>query len=109
MKLFSQGLFFLVSLSFLQGCDQADVTEKNIAEADVVKAPVLVGAALYNSDKAPDSHLYDLPTKVVDDPMTAVVRGTGIVLEDISALKEVLISIQHDFFDREFFKKTIFY
>ena len=36
-----------------------------------------------------------MPTKVVDDPMTAVVRGTGIVLEDINALKEVLISIQH--------------
>lgn len=37
-----------------------------------------------------------MPTKVVDDPMTAVVRGTGIVLEDINALKEVLISVQHE-------------
>ena len=37
-----------------------------------------------------------MPAKVVDDPMTAVVRGTGIVLEDINALKEVLISVQHE-------------
>ncbi len=37
-----------------------------------------------------------MPAKVVDDPMTAVVRGTGIVLENINALKEVLISVQHE-------------
>jgi rod shape-determining protein MreB len=32
-----------------------------------------------------------IPTRVADDPITAVARGTGIVLEDIDALKEVLV------------------
>ncbi len=33
----------------------------------------------------------EMPVKVVDDPLTAVVRGTGIVLEDIDELRSVLI------------------
>jgi len=33
----------------------------------------------------------NLPINVVDYPLTAVVRGTGIVLEDISAYKKVLM------------------
>lgn len=32
-----------------------------------------------------------IPVKRVDDPLTAVVRGTGIVLDDMDTLKEVLI------------------
>lgn len=72
MKLFSQGLFFLVFVSFLQGCDQSNVTEKKVVADDVAKAPVLTGEALYNSDKAPNSHLYDLPTKVVDGVWSAI-------------------------------------
>jgi len=35
-----------------------------------------------------------IPTKIVDDPLTAVVRGTGIVLEDIDKLREVLVSTE---------------
>lgn len=61
MKSFSQGLFFLVLLSFLQVCNLSNAAEKK-----------LVGAALYNSDKAPYSHLYDLPTKVVDGVWSAI-------------------------------------
>lgn len=34
-------------------------------------------------------------THVTDDPLTAVVRGTGIVLEDIEALQEVLLPSVH--------------
>jgi actin-like ATPase involved in cell morphogenesis len=33
-----------------------------------------------------------MPTKVADDPLTAVVMGTGMVLEDLDKLKDVLIS-----------------
>lgn len=33
-----------------------------------------------------------IPVKVPEDPMTAVVRGCGIVLENLSNLKEVLVS-----------------
>src|SRR3989344_6082747 len=37
------------------------------------------------------SHETKLPVKVVDDPMTAVVRGCGIVLEHLDSLKDVLV------------------
>ncbi len=32
-----------------------------------------------------------VPVKIVDDPLTAVVRGAGVVLEDIDSLKDVLL------------------
>lgn len=32
-----------------------------------------------------------IPVKVADDPLTAVARGTGIILEDIDALHDVLV------------------
>lgn len=32
-----------------------------------------------------------MPVRMMEDPLTAVVRGTGIVLEDIEALREVLV------------------
>ena len=31
-----------------------------------------------------------IPTKIIEDPMTAVVRGAGMVLENIDTLSEVL-------------------
>jgi len=34
----------------------------------------------------------DMPIFVVDDPLTCVVRGTGIVLDDLDNLKEVLVN-----------------
>jgi len=36
-----------------------------------------------------------IPVKIAEDPLTAVVRGTGIVLEDIDALREVLVSTDY--------------
>ncbi len=38
----------------------------------------------------------ETPVKVMEDPLTAVVRGTGIVLEDIDNLKEVLIETENE-------------
>lgn len=35
-----------------------------------------------------------MPVHIADDPLTAVARGTGLVLEDIDALKEVLVPTQ---------------
>lgn len=32
-----------------------------------------------------------IPVRVAEDPLTAVVRGTGIILEDIEAVKDVLV------------------
>jgi len=37
----------------------------------------------------------EMSVKLAEDPLTAVVRGTGIVLEDIDALREVLVSSQY--------------
>jgi glyoxylase-like metal-dependent hydrolase (beta-lactamase superfamily II) len=72
MRLLTQSLFILAPLFLLQGCDQAKVAEEKVSTDVINKAPVLVGEALYNSDKAPNSHLYSLPTKVVDGVWSAI-------------------------------------
>lgn len=38
----------------------------------------------------------EMPVRMMEDPLTAVVRGTGIVLEDIEALKDILVENQHE-------------
>ncbi|MFH1460901.1 MAG: rod shape-determining protein, partial [Patescibacteria group bacterium] len=38
----------------------------------------------------------EMPVKLVEDPLTAVVRGTGMVLEDIDVLRDVLVSTQYE-------------
>jgi len=37
-----------------------------------------------------------IPVKVAEDPLTAVVRGTGIILEDIDLLKDVLVNTDYE-------------
>lgn len=37
-----------------------------------------------------------IKTKLTDDPLTSVVRGTGIVLEDLEAVQEMLLPNVHD-------------
>lgn len=37
-----------------------------------------------------------IPVKVAEDPLTAVVRGTGIILEDVDSLKEVLVDTDYE-------------
>ena len=37
-----------------------------------------------------------VPVRVAEDSLTAVVRGTGIILEDIDALREVLVSTDYE-------------
>ena len=37
-----------------------------------------------------------MPTRVIEDPMTAVVRGAGIVLENLDSLEEVLVETVPD-------------
>ena len=36
-----------------------------------------------------------MPVHIADDPLTAVARGTGLVLEDLDSLKDVLIPTQY--------------
>jgi len=38
----------------------------------------------------------EMPVRMMEDPLTAVVRGCGIVLEDIEALKDILVENQHE-------------
>ena len=37
-----------------------------------------------------------IPVRVAEDPLTAVVRGTGIILEDIDSLRDVLVSTDYE-------------
>lgn len=38
----------------------------------------------------------EMPVRMMEDPLTAVVRGTGIVLEDLENLRDILVESQHD-------------
>ena len=72
-----------------------DTLEKTPPElvADIFERGLILsggGANLRGLDKliAQETRV---PVHLVDDPLTAVVRGTGIVLEDLENLKEVLL------------------
>ncbi|MFY9462081.1 MAG: rod shape-determining protein [Candidatus Sungiibacteriota bacterium] len=49
------------------------------------------GALLRGLDKLIEAET-KISVKVADDPLSAVVRGTGVILEDIDALKNVLVT-----------------
>jgi len=36
-----------------------------------------------------------IPTKVIEDPLTAVVRGAGLVLENLDELHDVLVETEY--------------
>lgn len=74
MKKLLQSMIILFSLSFLLTCDQPVTSQADIPEKSAVSSmkPVLVGEALYNSDKAPDSMLYDLPQQVIEGVWSAI-------------------------------------
>jgi len=36
-----------------------------------------------------------IPTKIIEDPMTAMVRGAGLVLENVDQLREVLVETEY--------------
>jgi rod shape-determining protein MreB len=38
----------------------------------------------------------NMPVTIADDPLTAVVRGTGVILEDLEALKDVLVPTEFE-------------
>jgi len=35
-----------------------------------------------------------IPTRIIEDPVTAVVRGAGLVLENLDELREVLVKTE---------------
>lgn len=64
----------------------ADIMERGIYLAG--------GGALLKGLDATLHRETKMPVKIAEDPLTAVARGTGLVLEDIDALKDVLVPTQ---------------
>lgn len=66
--------------------------------ADIMTGGIILvggGGMLRGLDKLV-SEQTKMPVKVADDPLTAVARGAGIVLEDVEKLKEVLVSMDNE-------------
>ena len=66
--------------------------------ADIYERGILLSggsAQLRGFDKRISKALA-IPVRVIDDPRTAVVRGTGIVLEDIEASQELFLTTQNE-------------
>lgn len=60
--------------------------------ADIYERGIILsggGALLQGLDKK-IQRATEIPVKIIDDPLTAVVRGTGLVLEDIDLFKDAL-------------------
>ncbi len=61
--------------------------------ADIYEKGILLtggGSLLRGIEKAIQAETR-IPINIADDPLTAVVRGTGIVLEDLQFMKGVLV------------------
>jgi len=65
--------------------------------ADIMHRGIMLvggGSLLRGLDKLINKET-KMPTKVVDDPLTAVARGAGIILEELDRLKDVLVSTDY--------------
>jgi len=66
--------------------------------SDIMQKGIILaggGGLIRGIDRLIANHT-EIPVRMMEDPLTAVVRGTGIVLEDIEALREVLVENQHE-------------
>jgi rod shape-determining protein MreB len=66
----------------------ADIMDKGIYLAG--------GGALLRGLDVLLSQQTKMPVHISNDPLTAVVRGTGIVLEDLDKLKDILVPTQYE-------------
>lgn len=66
--------------------------------ADIMERGIVLaggGALLRGFDQLLHEHTL-MPIHMADDPLTCVVRGTGLVLEDIDTLKDVLVDNEYE-------------
>ncbi len=66
--------------------------------ADIYRRGIILagGGALLRGLNKLISEQTQMPVHIADDPLTAVVRGCGIVLEDIDHLQDVLVTTQYE-------------
>jgi rod shape-determining protein MreB len=65
--------------------------------ADIMQRGIMMvggGSLLRGIDKLISKET-KMPVKVIDDPLTAVARGAGIILEELDKLKEVLVQMDY--------------
>lgn len=73
-------------------CDTIESTPPALV-SDIYERGLILsggGALLKGLDKLIQKRI-NIPIHIVDDPLTSVVRGTGLILEDFENLKQVLI------------------
>lgn len=66
--------------------------------ADIMRRGIILsggGGLLRGLDKMITKQT-EMPVKIIEDPLTAVVRGTGIILENVDAVKGVLVSARYE-------------
>lgn len=66
--------------------------------ADIFRRGIMIagGGALLRGLDQLISEQTQMPVRIADDPLTSVVRGCGIVLEDLDHLQDVLVTTQHE-------------
>ena len=76
--------------------DTIEATPPELVADIMNKGIILVGGGslLRGLDKLINKET-KMPVKVIDDPLTAVARGAGIILEDLDKLKEVLVPMDY--------------
>ncbi len=66
--------------------------------SDIMRGGIILagGGAMIQGFDALLQNILKIPIYVADDPLTAVARGTGVVLEDIGYFKDILLSTQNE-------------
>jgi rod shape-determining protein MreB and related proteins len=66
--------------------------------SDIIEQGIMLagGGSLIRGLDQVVSQATQMKTRLTDDPLTSVVRGTGFVLEDIEAVQEVLLPSVHN-------------
>jgi rod shape-determining protein MreB len=73
-----------------------DTPPELVAEIMVKGITLAGGGGLLRGLNQLIANQVEIPVRVMEDPLTAVVRGIGIVLEDLDNLKEVLIENEYE-------------